>query len=493
MGPVPRGFRMGSSELTRGQSRLGSVREPMESSDKSVRVSMFGSPGLGRGRDDVCPAPGPGDLCVPAVDANITVSHEAVRSDTVQSHTDRTVVGSSEVDANPSGVGTSTCSEIPEGLAAPVATPLGTPLPEVTGPQSEVSDIGKARLLALGHTESVAATIAHARAPTTMKQYQSKWALFKGWCDRELPPVEATEPSVPVLARFLNHFFLEKGWKVATVQNYKTAVAFHWRKLKGFKLDPEDESLHDLLSGFKRIRGKEKKRPVPWDIALVLEFLKSARFADWQKVTLEDLTIKTVFLIALASGKRRGELHALTREGVVNAQAGDGKVLYPKEGFLSKAHLRNDLASLKPVFIPRLSTGDTLLCPVESLDKYLERTDAHRSQDQKQLFISFKKGKSSDITPQTISNYIIKAIRLAYQAADVDEELRTKVDAKAHDTRRLSMSLKAFSSFSMQEVLEAGTWSAPNSFISHYLQNYSAREVENLATVGGFVAGGSQI
>ena len=110
------------------------------------------------------------------------------------------------------------------------------------------------------------------------------------------------------------------------------------------------------------------------------------------------------------------------------------------------------------MFIPKLSTGDTLMCPVESLDKYLERTDAHRSQEQKLLFISFKKGKSSDITLQTISNYIIKAIKLAYQAADVDEELRTKIDAKAHDTRRLSMSLKAFSSFSLQEVLEAGIW-----------------------------------
>ena len=73
-----------------------------------------------------------------------------------------------------------------------------------------------------------------------MKQYQSKWALFKGLCDRELPPVNATEPSVPVLARFLNHFSHEKGWKVVTVQNYETTVTFHWRKLKGFKLDPEE-------------------------------------------------------------------------------------------------------------------------------------------------------------------------------------------------------------------------------------------------------------
>ena len=42
----------------------------------------------------------------------------------------------------------------------------------------------------------------------------------------------------------------------------------------------------------------------------------SGRFASWSDMSPRDATLKTVFLVALVSGKRRSEIHALTRDGI---------------------------------------------------------------------------------------------------------------------------------------------------------------------------------
>ena len=58
------------------------------------------------------------------------------------------------------------------------------------------------------------------------------------------------------------------------------------------------------------------KKVVDWDIRLVLEFFMTGKFASWSDVSPREATLKTVFLVALATGKRRSEIHALTRDGI---------------------------------------------------------------------------------------------------------------------------------------------------------------------------------
>ena len=48
-----------------------------------------------------------------------------------------------------------------------------------------------------------------------------------------------------------------------------------------------------------------------WDLPTVLEFLRSLLFEPAQTASLWDLPLKTVFLIAMASGRRSSELHEL--------------------------------------------------------------------------------------------------------------------------------------------------------------------------------------
>ena len=54
-------------------------------------------------------------------------------------------------------------------------------------------------------------------------------------------------------------------------------------------------------------------RSIPsWDLSLVLMSLTKAPFEPLKVASLKILAFKTVFLMALASGKRRGEVHAWT-------------------------------------------------------------------------------------------------------------------------------------------------------------------------------------
>ena len=204
------------------------------------------------------------------------------------------------------------------------------------------------------------------------------------------------------------------------------------------------------MRGFRRERPKPVKSTVNWDLKLVLEFFRSKQFASWDSISDRELTLKTVFLLSLATGKNRSELHAFTYEGTKLVHGDNpGVILHPEGAFVSKTHLRTGgLGALRPVFVPSLTVEEdspesSLLCPVVALRHYLSRSRAYRSPTQKNLFISWVPGHLSDIRPQTLSNYIKQAVLLAYKEAD--SSLIESLKIKPHSVRHVSTSLIALS------------------------------------------------
>ena len=80
----------------------------------------------------------------------------------------------------------------------------------------------------------------------------------------------------------------------------------------GYEIPSEDKTLADLYKGMARERPIPVKHVVEWDVRLVLAYFRSDKFKHWGSLSDRYLMLKTVFLLALASGKRRSELHALT-------------------------------------------------------------------------------------------------------------------------------------------------------------------------------------
>ncbi len=67
-----------------------------------------------------------------------------------------------------------------------------------------------------------------------------------------------------------------------------------------------------FLRGALRLRPPVRSRIPPWDLAVVLNALCRPPFEPIEEITDRHLTLKTVFLLAISSLKRVGDLQALS-------------------------------------------------------------------------------------------------------------------------------------------------------------------------------------
>ena len=67
----------------------------------------------------------------------------------------------------------------------------------------------------------------------------------------------------------------------------------------------------DLLRSFCLNAAESQLRPPAWDLSVVLRFLNTSAFEPLSAAPLRALTQKVLFLLALATAKRVGELQAL--------------------------------------------------------------------------------------------------------------------------------------------------------------------------------------
>ena len=142
-------------------------------------------------------------------------------------------------------------------------------------------------------------------------QPESKWAIFK-W--RESHKVDFRSPFVNQIADFLLHLFKERNLQPSTIEDYRTAIA---DMVGNDKLNiSTDENLTCLLDSFHRNKPKGRPGLPSWNLSLVLHQLTKAQFESLRKASLKHLTFKTVFLLALGSGKRRSEIHAWLHKNI---------------------------------------------------------------------------------------------------------------------------------------------------------------------------------
>ena len=112
-------------------------------------------------------------------------------------------------------------------------------------------------------------------------------------------------------------------------------------------------------------------RSVPqWDLSLVLLNLLKTPYEPLKEATVKNVTLKTIFLLALASAKRVSELKGLS-DVVSHAHRWTKLVLSFVPEFVAKTQLPG--TSLDPIEIPAMSQilgdedEDILLCPVRAL------------------------------------------------------------------------------------------------------------------------------
>ena len=116
------------------------------------------------------------------------------------------------------------------------------------------------------------------------------------------------------VADFLMYLFQEKNFQPSTIEGYRSAI---YDKLGPVPVHiGNDENLTCLLESFHRDRPKGCRGIPTWNLSLVLHQLTQAPFEPLKDVSLKHLTCKSVFLLALASDKRRSEIHAWLFENI---------------------------------------------------------------------------------------------------------------------------------------------------------------------------------
>ena len=303
-----------------------------------------------------------------------------------------------------------------------------------------------------GFSESVATRIEAPQRGSTRSVYEAKWAIFTKWCITN--QVDFRAPPVKSVADFLMYLFEERKLQPSTIDGYRSAIA---DKLGSSTLNiSKDENLTRLLDSFHRDRPKGRRGIPSWNLSLVLHQLTKAPFEPIKEASLKHLTFKTVFLLALGSGKRRSEIHAWQHKNIRHQSDWTKISLYPSPSFLSKNQLAKEGPdSVAPVVIPALAPtldrslkSDRSLCPVRALRYYLDRTSDFR-QNKELVFVSFKKGFDKDISPATISSWIKQTVILCYELSDqeahkvhqVNRSLLTDHSLKGLDNPRLTQAL----------------------------------------------------
>ena len=236
---------------------------------------------------------------------------------------------------------------------------------------------------------------------STSRLYQAKWMLFCGWCRGQgVAPVNAT---VSLIVDFLGHLHRDKGLSISAVKGCRSALNSVFA-LKGMDL-ADSRPISMLIRNFSKSVRPEELRPPAWDVTLVLQSLTRALYEPIRTSDEHFLAQKMPFLLALASAKRVGELHAHSYRVSHSRDWGEVSFSFIM-GFVAKTQDPSSAPRLEGFAVLALPNSSTnrngrLLCPVQVVRCYLDRTAAHCPQCER-LFVTAGCSKK-EIAKNTVS------------------------------------------------------------------------------------------
>ena len=125
---------------------------------------------------------------------------------------------------------------------------------------------------------------------STARLYQSQWLSFCGWYrGRGVAPVDAT---IPLIVDFLIHLRRDKGFSLSALNGYCSTIN-SVLTLKGVDLSTSRE-LSTLFRSFSKSCPPIDLRPPAWDVALVLQSLRSPPYEPLKTVEERFLAHKTL-------------------------------------------------------------------------------------------------------------------------------------------------------------------------------------------------------
>ena len=201
-----------------------------------------------------------------------------------------------------------------------------------------------------------------------------------------------------------------------------------------------------LLTGAYNSRPPQPRYQSTWPVSTVLDHIVS--LGPNEGLSLDKLSGKLVMLFALAKAPRVSELCALSLQTCSRQRGGVSFVLTE----LTKTQRPG--SNMCTFYVPCLDK-EPLVCPVQCLEVYVEKTAALRGT--RKLFIATRRPHTA-VTSATLARWI-KNMLLAAGVAD---------EFSAHSTRGASTTWALHRGATLADVLAAANWSGSHTFIQHY-------------------------
>ena len=344
---------------------------------------------------------------------------------------------------------------------------------------------------ATGFSDEVSRLAAAPRRPSTNRMYDDRWGRFTRWAAGQ--GVDPLNPTAAQVASFLFDLFDTHGLSPQTVKGYRTCIGSVLNRTGKTRV-----VLHRTISDMIASMELQRPRATPvlpqWDLGIVLEALSKPPYEPLREASFKHLTLKTVFLLAMASAGRRSELHALRfdQNYIQFKPKGSGVTLYFSPEFMRKNQKPNQVND--PWFIPAIPTGKPEFgapnCPVRALRYYHRYLTEHPEvrKDRRRLFVPIKDNNAGkELSAPSISRWICTTIVDSHAAVQDSKNLSGSV--KAHEVRAVATSLQLFNKADLHSVMKAGRWSSGGTFTSFYLRDLCP-QAESLQRAGPIVAAG---
>ena len=260
-----------------------------------------------------------------------------------------------------------------------------------------------------------------------------------GWFSSK-QPLPLISPRL--VCEFLLYMF-NLGSSSSSLNSMRSAINFF--TLNKFDLD-NNIFIKRIFKYFYRERPLKCKYSSFSDVDKLLDFLKT-----WHPMTslsLKQLTLKTIALIALSSSDRGQTLHL--------ASTGSMEILPDKVIFVIRERVKNTRKTLKPTIIN---------CPVSDVESlnvaayvkyYIDVTNDFREEGG-QLFISW--ASKSPVSKQSLARWLTQILSMA----GIDTNT-----FKAHSFRGAGLTKAYQRGASLEQIVEAGNWSSSSTFKRFY-------------------------
>ena len=463
----------GSSSPVAGDHR------PVRDLAPSVLCPSVGTQGNGGGC--IPPTLGqPPGVCLPSNSHHKESSSQTESLSPLRSHPDRPLLASKGMVSRSSGTSIRHSNRTSQMSRSAATTAF--PLVSRKSPNASSDCVATLKRFArqAGFSETVVGQLALCRRTSTRLNYQARWGKFRKWC-RDFHH-RSSEPTIPKIVEFLTFLIRTEKAAVSTIKGYRSMLSSVFK----FCLPEISTSpiLKDLTRSFEISAPRPVHRSPSWDLDKVLEYLSGPPFEPLADASFRNKTRKALFLVAMATAKRVGELQALSFSV---SRRGDDLVLHYDPFFLAKTEsVSNPLP--RSVIVQSLVdfVGDLperVLYPVRAV-RYLRRAARSVEFTPSRLFVS-----PSDTRRSMSKNAMSFFLR---QLITESGAVSSSVPPRAHDIHGIATSLNYYSNLSLSAIKEAATWKSNRVFAMRYLKDMSATR-SRLKDRGPLIAAGSAV